>query len=89
IIVYLNLILGTFIVFILFKKDLPFSRAFETTERRNGFLKLLLSVAAIGILVLIHYFSHRIGFGSYIYLFIQIIVIFVSSKYIFNVEPDN
>lgn len=89
IIVYLNLILATFIVFILFKKDLPFSRAFETTERRNGFLKLLLSVAAIGILVLIHYFSHRIGFGSYIYLFIQIIVIFVSSKYIFNVEPDN
>ena len=89
IIVYLNLILATFIVFILFKKDLPFSRAFETTERRNGFLKILLSVAAIGILVLIHYFSHRIGFGSYIYLFIQIIVIFVSSKYIFNVEPDN
>ena len=89
IIVYLNLILATFIVFILFKKDLPFSRAFETTERRNGFFKLLLSVAAIGILVLIHYFSHRIGFGSYIYLFIQIIVIFVSSKYIFNVEPDN
>lgn len=89
IIVYLNLILATFIVFILFKKDLPFSRAFETTERRNGFFKLLLSVVAIGILVLIHYFSHRIGFGSYIYLFIQIIVIFVSSKYIFNVEPDN
>ncbi|MDR7869731.1 MAG: hypothetical protein RIN55_02645 [Tissierellaceae bacterium] len=89
IIVYLNLILGTFIVFKLFKKDLPFSRAFETTERRNGFGKTLLSIMGMGILILIHYFSMRIRFGQYIYLLIQIIIIYVSSRFIFNVQPDD
>lgn len=89
IVVYLNLILGTFIVFKLFKKDLPFSRAFETTERRNGFSKILLSTAAIGLLGGLHYFSLRIKFGLYIYLVLQIIMIGISLKYLFNVQPDN
>lgn len=88
IVVYLNLILGTFIVFKLFKKDLPFSRAFETREKRNGFSKILLSSAAIGILVGLHYFSIKIKFGLYIYLLLQIILIGISLKYLFNVQPD-
>lgn len=89
IIVYLNLILGTFFVFKIYKKDLPFSRAFETTEKRNGFGKILLSSAAIGILVALHYFSIKIRFGLYIYLLLQIIVIGISLKYLFDVQPDD
>ena len=89
IVIYLNLILGTFIVFKLFKKDLPFSRPFETAEKRNGFSKIFLSTAAIGLLVLLHYLSLKVKFGLYIYLFLQVIMIYISLKYIFNVEPDN
>ena len=89
IIVYLNLILGTFMVFKIFKKDLPFSRAFEMTQKRNGFSKMILSVAAIGLLVGLHYVSLRIQFGQYIYLLLQIVMIYLSLKYLFNVQPDD
>ena len=87
-VVYFNLILGTFIVFKLFKKDLPFSRAFETIEKRNGFLEILLSTAAIGLLILLHYFSMRIKYGLYIYLVLQLILIGISLKYLFKVQPE-
>ncbi|NLY45700.1 MAG: hypothetical protein GX053_06885 [Tissierella sp.] len=88
IVVYFNLILGTFIVFKLFKKDLPFSRAFETIEKRNGFLEILLSTAGIGLLILLHYFSMRIKYGLYIYLVLQLILIGISLKYLFKVQPE-
>lgn len=89
IIVYLNLLLGTIIVFKLFKKDLPFSRAFQTTEKRNGLSKTLLSLAAIGLLVALHFFSTMITFGPYIYLILQLIGISLSLKYLFDVQPDD
>lgn len=88
IIVYLNIVLATFIIFKVYKKDLPFSRAFEITERRNGFGKVLLSTAAIGILAGLHYFSLRITYGNYIFLMLQVISIYLSFKFLFDVEPD-
>lgn len=88
IIVYLNIILGTFIVFKLFKKDLPFSRPFVTTEKRNGFGMVLLSTASIGLLVGLHYFSLKIPYGQYIYMGLQLSMIFLALKLFFKVQPD-
>lgn len=87
-IVYLNLILSTLLTFRIFKKDLPFSRAFHTIQRRNGFFKILLVMMGIGLLAAIHYQANKIKFGPYILMALQLITIIMASKFIFKVQLD-
>jgi len=73
IIVYLNLFLLTSIVFMIQDKDLPFSLAFETTQNKNGFGELILTLLSLGILLGLHYLSAKILYGNYIFICLLII----------------
>jgi hypothetical protein len=76
-IVYVNISLLTFITFKIQEKDLPFSLAFETTEKKNGFAELIQILVAVGILVGLHIFSSKLPMGNLIYLTLVIITNFV------------
>ncbi len=89
IIVYLNLLLLSTIVFRIQKIDLPFSLAFETTGGKNGLLELFLTIMVLGILFGLHYGATRIIYGAYIYILILLITNMISWKYTFNFKEES
>lgn len=86
IIVYLNLFMLTSIVFMIQDKDLPFSLAFETTQKKNGFGELILTLISMGILLGLHYLSAKIIYGGYILISLLIILNIVIWKKAFVIK---
>lgn len=86
IILYLNLLVLSTIVFRIQKPELPFSLAFEATEGKSGLGELLLSIMAFGILFGFHYGAKKILYGEYIYIIILLIANLFLWKFIFNIE---
>ncbi|WFA08440.1 hypothetical protein [Tissierella sp. Yu-01] len=73
IIVYLNIFLLTILTHMIQEKDFPFSLAFETTERKNGFAELIQVLLAMGVLAGLHFLFGKIYLGSLIYLALIIV----------------
>jgi hypothetical protein len=86
IIVYLNLFMLTSIVFMVQEKDLPFSLAFETTQKKNGFGEFLQTILSLGILIGLHYLSAKIIYGEYILVSLLIIVNIIIWKKAFIIK---
>lgn len=86
IIVYLNMMLSICILFMISEKNLPFSRAFEMSEGRGGFMAMILSFITIGCLGGAHYFIGKMPYGAYIYILISIVANMVFWKYAFRVK---
>lgn len=80
IIVYLNISLLTILTHMIQKKDLPFSLAFETTEKKNGFAEFIQVLLAMGVLAGLHFLFGKINFGSLIYLALIIVANFIFWK---------
>lgn len=86
IIVYLNMMLSICILFMISEKNLPFSRAFEVSEGRGGFMAMILSFITIGCLGGAHYLIGKMPYGAYIYILISIVANMVFWKYAFRVK---
>ncbi|MEW8973439.1 MAG: hypothetical protein AB2375_04520 [Tissierellaceae bacterium] len=86
IIVYLNMMLSICILFMISEKNLPFSRAFEVSEGRSGFMAMILSFITIGCLGGAHYLIGKMSYGAYIYILISIVANMVFWKYAFRVK---
>lgn len=86
IIVYLNMMLSICILFMISEKNLPFSRAFEVSEGRSGFMAMILSFITIGCLGGAHYLIGKMPYGAYIYILISIVANMVFWKYAFRVK---
>lgn len=86
IIVYLNMMLSICILFMISEKNLPFSRAFEMSEGRGGFMAMILSFITIGCLGGAHYFIGKMPYGAYIYILISIVANMIFWKYAFRVK---
>lgn len=76
-VVYSNIFLLTIITHMIQKKDLPFSLAFETTEKKTGFWELIKVLITMGILAVLHSLSDKIRFGGLIYLALILLTIII------------
>lgn len=74
IIVGINMLLFTIIVFRMLDNDLPFSKAFETTENPAGVGNMLVSMFIMALFAFGHYMVNIIPYGIYIYIPIGLIV---------------
>ena len=87
-IVYLNMMLSICILFMIQVKDLPFSKAFEVSQGRGGFISLILTLLCILSLVAAHYFIGKLNYGKYIYMGIVIIANIIAWKYSFRLKTS-
>ena len=87
-IVYLNMMLSICILFMIQVKDLPFSKAFEVSQGRGGFISLILTLLCILFLVAAHYFIGKLNYGKYIYMGIVIIANIIAWKYSFRLKTS-
>lgn len=87
IIIYLNMLLATSIIFKINNKGLPFSKAFEVTEK-SGFGELILSFLTMGALFGAHFIFEKINYGVYIYLIIALIGNIIGWKYAFKIKTS-
>lgn len=67
ILVFLNIIFFTIIVFISTKKALPFSLNFQVTQQRDGF-KMIPLMLLLGLIVGVHYLSMKVSYGVFLYI---------------------
>ena len=80
IVVGINILLFTSIVFNIFDSNLPFSKSFEVGEKPEGGGKGIFSLVIMGAFVLGHFILTKIPYGTYIYIPIGLII----SKIIWN-----
>ena len=73
IIVYLNIMLFTKIIFNFMDKSLPFSESFSISRQRENLIGMIGGYMVIAVLAGIHFASNNIIFGPYIYLVLLII----------------
>lgn len=73
IIVYLNLMLFTKIIFNFMDKNLPFSEAFSISRQRENLMGIIGGYMIIAVLAGIHFLSINLIYGPYIYLLLLII----------------
>lgn len=66
VIIYLNLLLAVCLIFTIQSKELPFSMAFEISNKKNGFLVNIGSIAIISVLYLVHNMILKVELGIYI-----------------------
>lgn len=73
IIVYLNLMLFTKIIFNFMDKNLPFSEAFSISRQRENLMGIIGGYMIIAVLAGIHFATTNLIYGPYIYLFLLVI----------------
>lgn len=80
IVVGINMLLYTIIVYKMKDEFLPFSKAFGISENTSGGRKSLLTTFLIGVFALIHFLVTKIPYGTYIYIVLGLIIIKFSWK---------
>ncbi|GIP21957.1 hypothetical protein [Paenibacillus sp. J22TS3] len=81
--VLLMLPLYTLISFMIFRKALPFSEAFETTQQKEAMLTIPL-MGLLGVFAGVHYYSTTIPYGVYIYMALLVVLNVVGWRWVFQ-----
>lgn len=62
--------------------EVPFSKAIDESNQRDSFDKFLLSIGTVAVFVVLHFFSHAVTLGIWIYLAVLLAVIPISWRFI-------